>query len=441
MAKAPAKAPDVKKEAVVPAPPSVADKEKAEKEAKTKANAEAAKDSQKKIAQDSLAALRATIIAPELAAGEVKETLFNEIASKVPVFTASFTRDGQQAFLDDIRKKAVDAETDPAKKEKMGSIYADKVMEDFIGKFIPTYYPLLADEVAGNISLDVEIKGGKVTISSKTPNEIKGAQKIADEKAQESAANLDLPGEMQRFQKDHPEAFFFLSQTFFKNPEDMKAAFAGTGLLGFFLGMLGYGGGKKVYSSIMKSEWFSKYRDAILDSLAKLDESLDFRDVIELAKKSDLDEYYKDLPRDEFRVIKRGFSVKNEITLPEVTTFTSVVFPKGSGDAGIAGASKDGVPLKTPLKRDEKYKNITVPKDTKIEVGTVFYGLKIGNQANIEAAQKGVPAAAPVVAAAPAAAASPAPAPVAAPASAPAAPPAAPAVGTAPVEGSDGAAK
>ncbi len=286
------------------------------------------------------------------------------------------------------------AESDAVKKEKLANVFADAVVEDFIGKFINDYYALLADGVAGNIALDVTVKEGKVIIAAKNQGEVDGAKKIADEKAKEAAANLDLPGEVQRFQKEHPEAFLFLSQTFFKNPEEMKAAFAGKGLMGFFLGMLGYGAGKKLYSSIMKSEWFSKYHSSILDSLAKLDEAFDFKDPIDLAKASDLDAYYKNIPQNELRTITRKFVVNAEITLPEVTTFGSIVFPKGSGSVSIAGASKEGASLTTSFKRDEKYKNITVPKDTKIEAGTVFYGLTIGDKAKIEAALNGAPAAA-----------------------------------------------
>ncbi len=376
--------------------------------AKTKANTEAAKDSQKSSARDSLAALRATIKAPEMAAGETKESLFNEIAPKIPEFTASFTRKDQQVFLGNISQKAKDAETDPAKKEKMGSVYAEKVIDDFIVQFLPEYYSLLADGVADNIILDVTIKDGKVTlIKPKNKGEVDAATDIANNKAKEAAANLDLPGEAQRFQKEHPEAFLFLSQTF---PEQMKAAFAGKGLMGFFLGMLGYGAGKTMYSSIMKSEWFSKYYNSTLDALAKLGEETDFKDPIELAKASDLDAYYKNVPQNELRTITRKFVVNAEITLPEVTTFRSIVFPKGAGNVSLAGASKEGTPLATSFKRDEKYKNITVPKDIKIEAGTVFYGLTIGDKAKIEAASKGAPAAetapvaSPVVASAPPAA-------------------------------------
>lgn len=386
-----------------PAPQAAEAPKNAEQEAalaKTKANAEAAKESQKSSARDSLAALRATIKAPEMAAGETKQSLLNEVVPKVPEFMTSFTKYTQAAFVESIRAKALEglsAESDAAKKEKLANVFADAVVEDFIGKFINDYYALLADGVAGNIALDVTVNAGKVIIAAKNQGEVDGAKKIAEDKAKEAAANLDQPAEIQRFQKEHPEAFLFLSQTFFKNPEEMKAAFAGKGLIGFFLGMLGYGAGKTVYSSIMKSEWFSKYRNSILDSLAKLDESLDFHDPIELAKASDLDAYYKNIPQNELRTITRKFVVNAEITLPEVTTFGSVVFPKGAGNVSLAGASKEGSPLATSFKRDEKYKNITVPKDTKIEAGTVFYGLTIGDKAKIEAALKGAPQATPVV--------------------------------------------
>lgn len=396
-----------------PTPQATAAPKNAEQEAalaKTKANTEAAKESQKSSARDSLAALRATIKAPEMATGETKESLFNEVVPKVPEFTTSFTKDTQAAFVESIRAKALEGlstEGDAAKKEKLASVFADAVVEDFISKFINDYYVLLADGVAGNIVLDVTVKAGKVTITPKNKGEIDGAKTIAEEKAKEAAANLDLPGEVQRFQKEHPEAFLFLSQAF---PEQMKVAFAGKGLIGFFLGMLGYGAGKTVYSSIMKSEWFSKYRNSILDSLAKLGEETDFHDPIELAKASDLDAYYKNVPENELRIITRKFVVNAEITLPEVTTFGSIIFPKGSGNVSLAGASKKGTPLATSFKRDEKYKNITVPKNTKIEAGTVFYGLTIGDKAKIEAASKGAlaaetaPVASPVVASAPPAA-------------------------------------
>ncbi len=75
-------------------------------EAKTKANAEAARESQKNSARESLAALRATIKAPEMAAGETKQPLLNEVVSKVPEFTTSFTKDTQAAFVESIRAKA-----------------------------------------------------------------------------------------------------------------------------------------------------------------------------------------------------------------------------------------------------------------------------------------------------------------------------------------------
>ncbi len=364
---------------------------------------EAAKKNQALRAKSSLDALKGTIKQPELLGTETKESLLNEAILKIPKFTLSFTKDGQQAFLDGIREKAksgLSGEKDEVKKEKMADIYTDSVFGKFIDTFVPTYYFLLADEAPGDIAFSINVnENGNVDITPKDPANdnarVTAAKKAADDRAQEGVKDLPQSGEMNRFQKDHPEAFDFLKGIVFGNDQaQLEAAFAGGGLLGFLLGVIGYGGGKSMYGAFMKNKNFEQYANKGMDYLAKLHPSLDFRKPIDLEKDSDLHEYYAQLPKNEFRTIDRKFVVKKDIVLPAVTTFRSIVFPKGKDEKiELSSASKNGgSPFGVlSLKREEGQDNITVNVGTKIEAGTVFSDISIGDKTAIEAAQNGAP--------------------------------------------------
>ncbi|MCX6733844.1 MAG: hypothetical protein NTX63_03440 [Candidatus Peregrinibacteria bacterium] len=372
----------------------------------------AAKEAQKNSAKSSLQALKDSIKLPAPTGAET-----SEVAPKVPKFSIPFTRDGQQTFLDSIVSKAkesLSAVTDEAKKEKLSKLYAGAVFDDFMAKFLPEYYFLLADGVDGNIPLDVDVdENGKVTITTKEQPKVDAAKKIAEEKAKEVAANMDLPAEMGRFQKDHPEAFLFLSSVVFKDEAEMKEAFAGKGLLGFFLGVLGYGGGKSVYGAFMNNKTFGQYVDSAKNYLAKLHSSLDFRTPVNLEKASDLDEYFKNIPEKTLKTVEGKFVVKADIELPAVTTFRSIVFPKGATTKmELQKASKDGgSPFSlVRLDREQAQDNITVDAKTILPAGTVFADITIGDKKAIEAALNGTPASTPVEAKPTAAAGAPEPA-------------------------------
>lgn len=388
-------------------------------------------------AKSELDGLRKSITLPPLDVKKEKESdLLKTAAEKVGEHTLSFTRDSAKAFFDGISTKASEAfkdETDAAKKEKLVGVYAYSVSKNFVEAFEKDYFFLFADSVAGDIAFDVKVdKAGGVKIVPKEPEKVKAAKEAVEARAKQEVESANLPEEIGRFQKEHPEAFLFLKQVIFKDDGEMKEAFAGKGFLGFCLGVLGYGGGKAIYGSIMKMDWFSKYHDSALDSLAKLHPSLDFRKPIELEKNEDLNEYYNNLPKEESRFVSEKFVARSEITLPAMTTFRYIVFPKGSDKVSFPGMLKKGAEVRS-LARDERHENITVPAGTKLEAGTVFSDIEIRDKAKIEAAEKGevAPAVVPVasavaVAATPAASPAPATAPV------PFVAPAAPAPATAP---------
>lgn len=373
-----------------------ADAAKAEAEKKQTA----AREAQKNSARSSLQELKDSIKLPAPAGAET-----SEVAPKVPKFSLPFTRDGQQAFLDGIvgkAKESLSAEADEAKKERLSKLYAGAVFGDFIEKFLPNYYFLLADGVDGSIALDVDVDdAGKVTITTKEQLKVDAAKKIAEDKAKEAVANMDQPAEIQRFQKDHPEAFLFLSKVVFKDEAEMKEAFAGKGLLGFFLGVLGYGGGKAVYGAFMNNKTFGQYADSVKNYLAKLHPSLDFRSPVDLEKASDLDEYFKNIPEKTLKTVERKFVVKADIELPAVTTFRSIVFPKGATTKmELQKASKNGGSPFSLLRldREQAQDNITVDAKTILPAGTVFSDITIGDKTAIEAALNGTTAPTPVAA-------------------------------------------
>lgn len=412
----------------------------AEKQAAVDA-AEAAKtDAEKQLkksAGDQLAALAAEIKRPTLETKDNKETLLSKAKEKVGKYETSFTKKSGKAFFDGILEKAkadLAAEKDG---EKKAALYAYDVSDKFCTQFMEKYYFLFVDGVSDDVELKVVIEKGVVDIKEVDPAKIQVARDAAKSKIEAAAATANVPQEIKRFEKEHPEAFLFLKQVVFKNDAEMNEAFKGGGLIGFFLGVLGYGGGKTIYGSIMKMDWFSKYHDSVLDSLAKLHPSLDFRDPIELEKNEDLSEYYNNLPKEELRFVGKKFVARNAITLPVMTTFRYIVFPKGADKVTFPGGMlKKGVKVSS-LTRDERHENITVPAGTILEAGTVFSDIEIGDKAKIEAAKNGeaapAAAAAPAVAptttpaSGPAPAASPAPVPAVAPSPAPSAPaPAAP---------------
>ena len=362
----------------------------------------AAKEAQKNSARSSLQELKDSIkLTPPVGA----ET--SEVAPKVPKFSIPFTRDGKQAFLDGIVGKAKESlsATDEAKKERLSKLYAGAVFDDFMAKFLPEYYFLLADGVDGNISLDVAVDdSGKVSITTKEQPKVDGARNIAEGKAKEGAEKVDQSGEVQRFQKEHPDAFDFLKGIVFGNDASkLKAAFEGGGFFGFLLGVLGYGGGKSVYGVFMKNKNLAQFRDSALDHVSAYSLSMDFRTPVDLEKQSDMDAYYKDLPSTEFRTVQKKFVVKDDVVLGATTTFAHIIFPKGANKVSFDKASKKDDELgPLSLKREEEQEKITIGAGMKLEAGTVFHNITIGDKKAIEAALNGAPAAAaPPVATAP----------------------------------------
>lgn len=350
-----------------------------------------------------------------------------------------FTKDTATAFFTNILTKtreALKGETDSKKKEKMEYLYYDSASRDFCDKFMAQYYFIFADGVPGDIELSATVENGKITeIKAKDPanqTKIDNAKKFVDDKAKEAAGNPEVAAEMARFQTEHPEAFGFLQTMVFNGPTgeaDMKKAFEGGGPMGIILGIIGFGGGKKTYGSFMKNKNFAKFADSALDALAKLSPSMDFRRPVELEKDSDLKEFYDNLPSDGFKTVGKKFEVKKEITLPAVTTFDSIVFPKGKDEKiDIKGSKNGGSPFgDLSLKREERQEKITVPAGTKLEPGTVFANITIGDKTAIDRANSGTGPTAPAAAAkeaAPAVASKPAEPPKVAASGTPAAAPA-----------------
>lgn len=383
----------------------------------------AAEQAQHKSASAQLADLRATITAPKLEEKDSKETLLSKAKDKVK-YEATFTKKNGKAFFDGILTKAkADLAAEKAV-DKMAALYADDVATEFCKKFTEKYYCLFVDGVSDDVELKVTIEKGVVMITEPDPAKIQAARDTAKSKIDAAAATANVPQEIKRFEKEHPEAFLFLKQVVFKNDAEMNEAFKGGGLIGFFLGVLGYGGGKTIYGSIMKMDWFSKHHDSLLDSFAKLHPSLDFRKAIELEKNEDLNEYYNNPPKEELRMVREKFVARNAIKLQAMTTFRYIVFPKGADKVSFPGMLKKGAEVRS-LARDERHENITVPAGTILEAGTVFSDIEIGDKAKIEAAKKGEAPAA--VAPTPAPAPSPAPATTPVPAVAPLPAPSAPA--------------
>ncbi len=393
---------DVPKAAEAPAGPTAA-----EKAAEEKSKAEAA--SKEKVRSELEGVRSGIIVEPTFdPVKDNKTTLLEKAAEKMKSVTFTFTRDTRQAFFQGIYNKAKEVLKDEADKDKMVYLYYDSVSTKFRDSFIEKYYFLLADGVEGDIALDFIVDGtGKVTsFKEKDSEKVKKAKESVDNKTKEAAGSPEVAAEMDRFQRDHGEAFVFLQQVMGKSDAEMKEAFAGKGLLGFFLGVIGYGKGQKTYSSIINNKDFAKFADSVKEAMAKLSPALDFQRPVELEKESDLNKFYDKLPANDYRTVEKRFEVKKEITIPAVTTFGSIVFPKKGTEEKIEiaqGSKDDSRPFEPlSLKRDERHEKITVAANTKLEAGTVFSGITIGDKAAIEAALK-TESAGPVAAATPAA--------------------------------------
>lgn len=359
-----------------------------------KVTPEANREAQITADKGKLDALKKDIMTGQQAAAEEKEALKNSLP-KLDLQDQAFDSSKAGDFGKSL-KLAVEAlitETDPAKKEKLVNLGLEKVMESFQTALVDEkFYAVLAEGVP-KVELKVTVVDGVVTLDYKTPNdqlEYVKAKKIVEERVAALPAEGPSNGKTEEeFKKEYPMLSQLLPNLVDGANDTEKAAnikklFNGDGnpLLVAILGLMGFGKGVDIVSSVGKSIFGDKF-DGFKKGLTELSKgALDMRTPIALEKDSDFAQYYAGLREGVTHDVAERFLTKGKITLPKTTFFKEIVLPKsesGEWELSIKGGTK-----KFPA--DKSIEKITLAAGAELPPGTQFKDIVVGDASATPAA-------------------------------------------------------
>lgn len=359
-----------------------------------KVTPEANREAQIMADKGKLDALKKDIITGQQAAAEEKEALKGSLP-KLDLAEQTFDTTSVAAFGNSV-KAAIDGlitEADATKKEKLVNLGLEKVMESFqTALTTPDYYAVLAEGVP-KVELKVMIADGVVTLDYKTPNdklEYEKAKKIVEERVAALPDGGPSNGKTEEeFKKEYPMLSGLLPNLVDGANDTEKAAnikklFNGDGnpLLVAVLGLMGFGKGVDIVSSIGKSIFGDKF-DGFKKGLTELSKgALEMRTQIALEKDSDFAQYYAGIRDGVTKDVAERFLTKGKITLPKTTFFKEIVLPKsdtGEWELSIKGGTK-----KFPA--DKSIEKITLAAGAELPPGTQFKDIVVGDASATPAA-------------------------------------------------------
>ncbi|MBP7898381.1 hypothetical protein KAZ92_00300 [Candidatus Gracilibacteria bacterium] len=288
------------------------------------------------------------------------------------------------AILEMAQKKAATL-TDPIEKKNAPAVLFEKIKNAFQAEVVkdrqPALYPLFANGAPDDIRVDVTLRGGEpeFVLNQDAPNMAqyqKALKAVEDSSTKQAEEDLKAKGEQVTteateqqkkdnvekvkadFEAKYPQGMGIINALCQNDKEKVDAAFAGTGFLGFVLGLLGFGTGKGLWDMLSNNKTFAPY---VKDIREKFDSMLG--GVNDIDKPETFAAFYQGATPGLQKRIEKKFHTKASLTLPVDMKVKAIQF-KADAEVRIADGTLKKFEAGKSYENEEFKKGATFPPET-----------------------------------------------------------------------------